>query len=346
MTVRVPLGNKIRRTVRWARRRFTSCGLILMYHRVMEKDADPWSLSVTPGHFAEHLDVLKRHAVPMRLDQLAQAHLDRNIPDRAAVVTFDDGYANNLYNAKPLLERFDIPATVFVSTGYLGRNREFWWDDLDRILLKPGRLPERLQMSLPGGDYRWELEEASDYSAEEYRRECGTPVSGSQTSPRVSFYHAVWERLHGMPEDERDKAMDLIMDWAGVEPDPRQSHRPLSAEEVRKLEQGGLLEAGAHTVHHLSLPTHSVRVQRDEIGRSKTVLEEVVGHPITVFSYPFGEYRKETVALVNGAGFSCACTTVGEPVWSRVDRYELPRFDVRDWSGEEFEERLLKWFAG
>ena len=77
-----------------------------MYHRVIEKDVDPWSLSVTPTNFAEHLMVLKRHAFPIPLKQLVKAHLDHDIPDRGTVVTFDDGYANNLFNAKPLLETF------------------------------------------------------------------------------------------------------------------------------------------------------------------------------------------------------------------------------------------------
>ena len=315
-----------------------------MYHRVIEKDVDPWSLSVTPTNFAEHLMVLKRHAFPIPLKQLVKAHLDHDIPDRGTVVTFDDGYANNLFNAKPLLERFDVPATVFVATGYLGHQREFWWDELDRVLFSPGRLPESLKLRVLGNPRHWDLGAAVDYCEEDYIRDRGGSADGFQPCPRLSFYYSVYKELHALTEKTREHAMDQILTWANAGIAPRPAYRTLSADEVRALERGGLVEIGAHTVNHLLLPSHPLAVQREEIQRGKGCLEEVLGHPVTTFSYPFGQYRKDTAVLVNEAGFSCACTTEEEPVWNGTHRFQLPRFDVRDWSGEEFEERLLRWF--
>jgi peptidoglycan/xylan/chitin deacetylase (PgdA/CDA1 family) len=131
----------------------------LVYHRINELRSDPWALGVTPRRFAEHLEVLRDCARPIRLEQLSGALLDGSLPDRSVVVTFDDGYADNLYNAKPLLERYDVPATVFVTTGYVGSGREFWWDELDRLLLQPGTLPEALR--LESADLGVEIEEVS-----------------------------------------------------------------------------------------------------------------------------------------------------------------------------------------
>src|SRR5262245_22040769 len=104
--------------------------LILMYHRVAEPPMDPWYLSVSPRHFAEQLDVLRQHARLLRVDQLSRALRDGDVPDRSVVVTFDDGYADNLRTAKSLLELYNVPATVFLTTGYIGQDREFWWDEL------------------------------------------------------------------------------------------------------------------------------------------------------------------------------------------------------------------------
>jgi len=315
-----------------------------MYHRVSDKNVDPWSLNVTPRNFAEHLMVLKQHAFPMCLDRLVNAHLEGNIPNRATVVTFDDGYANNLYTAKPILERHDVPATVFVATGYLGHHREFWWDELEWVLLKPGRLPGRLELSISGKRYCLDLGAAVDYSEDDHRRDCSNSAAGLKVGSRISFYLSVWKCLHLMPEADQEKALDHILIWANTETAFRETYRTLRVEEALALERGRLVEVGAHTMHHLSLPAHPVAVQREEIQQGKNSLEEILGHPVTTFSYPFGQYSKDTAILVRRAGFSCACTTVEEPVWKRNDRFQLPRFCVKNWSGEEFEKRLVRWF--
>lgn len=103
--------------------------LVLLYHRVADLPSDPWSLAVTPRHFAEHLEVLCAMARPVPLREAAEGRA----PRRAVAVTFDDGYSDNLYAARPLLERRGVPATVFVTTGGLDDGRELWWDELERI---------------------------------------------------------------------------------------------------------------------------------------------------------------------------------------------------------------------
>src|SRR5437773_7329055 len=137
--------------------RFAPKSIILLYHRVADVRPDPWSLCVTPQHFAEHLEVLRQQSRPMHLQQLVSRLRDGNLPRHAVAITFDDGYADNLLQAKPALERYDIPATVFVATGNIEQAHEFWWDELERLLLQPGTLPEELRLSIDGKTYRWEL---------------------------------------------------------------------------------------------------------------------------------------------------------------------------------------------
>ncbi len=115
--MRIPRISKLWQVARRVRNHLMPGGLILLYHRVAEVVSDPWSLCVSPRHFAEHLEVLQKLGFVVRLGHLNQTLQDGNRPHRQIVITFDDGYADNLYNAKPLLERYEIPATIFLTTG-------------------------------------------------------------------------------------------------------------------------------------------------------------------------------------------------------------------------------------
>jgi len=338
-------GIRMRRVARQLRNRFAPGGVILMYHRVAEVGSDPWSLCVTPRHFAEHLEVLQKHARPQRLHQLTEAVQHRKRPHHSVAITFDDGYADNLYNAKPLLERYDIPATVFVTTGHLGHEREFWSDELDRILLQPGTLPETLRLRINGSTYQWELGEAANYSEESYQSDrCWSALGEDNPGSRQSLYRSLYQLLRPLLAFEQRKVLDELLTWAGAKPLSRPTHRFLTLAEVLELDLGGAIEVGSHTVTHPFLSALPAASQQNEIEQSKADLEEIIGHPVTSFAYPYGNYTAETAALVKRAGFACACSTFGDTVWQRTDCFQLPRFQVEDWDGEEFAARLSRWF--
>ena len=120
-------------------------GVILSFHRVAAAEFDPWGLRVTPDRFAAQMAVLSRFGEPMSLPHFVESRRRGRTPDRAIVVTFDDGYIDNYTVGLETLRRFRIPATVFVSTGYTGRPY-FWWEVLEQVFLRPGRLPEHLSV--------------------------------------------------------------------------------------------------------------------------------------------------------------------------------------------------------
>src|SRR5262249_6857794 len=208
---------------------FVPRAVILVYHRVAELPTDPQLLSVTPTHFAEHLEVLRKFAYPLGLAALVQRLKDKSILKQAVVITFDDGYADNLYAAKPLLEQYDIPATVFVATNYIGKEREFWWDELDRLLLQPGRLPKELELKINGSCARYKLGEAADYRKQKYEQHRTWNVRDrTNPTPRHSLFRALHSYLRGLREDERQNCLDDLRACAGVSADGRPTHRPLS----------------------------------------------------------------------------------------------------------------------
>src|SRR5438046_453919 len=100
--------------------------MVLMYHRVGAPELDPWRLSVSPEHFAQHMALLRRSYQPMPLRELVRAPRHNRIPPGAIAVTFDDGYADVLEQATPVLQRFEIPATAFIVSGYVGAQKGYW----------------------------------------------------------------------------------------------------------------------------------------------------------------------------------------------------------------------------
>jgi peptidoglycan/xylan/chitin deacetylase (PgdA/CDA1 family) len=338
--------------LRRASRRFSNLsvpwGIILAYHRVGEVGSDPWSLCVTPEHFAEHLEVMREFGCALGLPRLAKALRERKPLRRAIVVTFDDGYADNLYNAKPLLERYDIPATIFITTGCIGQEGEFWWDELDKLLLQPGTLPQTFHLSRDGDSCQWELGDAADYSEDEHRRYLKWTtylVEKNDPTPRHRLYRSLYRLLRPLPEFERRKLLDELHTWAAADPKARPTHRVLSPDELLLLGEGRLMEVGAHTATHPALSALPIAMQRDEIYRSRVRLEEILGFPVTSFAYPYGSaYSKETLTLVREAGFTCACSTLLDAVWRRTDPFQLPRVIVEDCDGETLA-RFIRWLA-
>ena len=341
--------DRLRRVAKRLGKRRARRALILLYHRIATPGSDPWALSVAPARFAEHLEVLREYASPIPLGRLARDLREGSVPDRSVVVTFDDGYVDNLHVAKPLLVRHNVPATVFVPSGTIGSEREYWWDELDRLLLQPGALPEKLRLSVDGDQYRWDLGEAARYGDEEGRRYRRWRAWKEAPTARHSLYRSLWELMHPMTEAERQGVLAMLREWAGVEPTIRSEYRSLSPEELVALSQGGLVEIGAHTVTHPSLSSLPVASQRYEIRESKARLEETLGRPVRSFAYPYGQrsdYSAQTIDLVREAGYACSCSNFAGRVERSTDPFQLPRIFAQNWNRDNFAKQLQRWFDG
>lgn len=319
--------------------------VILRYHRVADPPLDPYGLCVSPERFSEHLALIKRHAVPMQLQQLVRCILKGTLPRRAAVVTFDDGYADNLYHAKPLLERHEVPATVFVTTAYTESQREFWSDELEQVLLSAGPLPQAFNLDRGGINLRWELGEAANYSQKEYQRDRTWNVKGNNDP---TSRHRLFRRLHDLlkplSHDQRHDLLDALHAWSGLQTVVRSSHKPLSPDELIRLADGNLIEVGAHSVTHPVLSRLSAASQRKEIMQCKSYLEQVLGGRVASFAYPYGhphDYTMETIDILREAGFECACSTIPARVGRRADPFQLPRLYVGNWDAQTFRRQCL-----
>ena len=335
---------RVRGTAARAERRRTTSAVILAYHGVADVPVDPWALFVTPERFDRQMEVLRTRFQPTSLRALADACATATIREHSVVVTFDDGYANNLHTASPILEKHGVPSTVFAVSEASGSGREFWWDELEQILLRPGSLPTDLTLCIGGRMLSWSLGPAANYTDEAFDDDRRLSASGAATGTRLAFFHGVWRELQSMSEEDRRNALQQLAIWTGREISTRSTHRPMTREELIELDRRSLIEIGSHSRAHTLLPAEPRSRQRFEIEESASELERLLDHPVASFCYPFGGHTDETVDLVRNAGFACACSCIEEPAWHRSDVLRLPRFMVHDWEGDEFARRLEKWF--
>jgi len=338
----------MRRYVRdFAVRHVGGTAAVLIYHRVADLERDPQLLSVSPEHFDDQMRMLARDHAVISLVELLDALRHKRTPNRAVVVTFDDGYADNLISAEPILAAHGIPATVFVSSGYITAPREYWWDELERIILSPGILPEVIELAAGESTYSTRLEDATRYSEDDAARDRGWTVLDAPTNARQRVYAELNSFVRPLSAHARAEALQQLRAAANKEVIVRSTHRPLTQGETRKLDASDIVEVGAHTVNHPVLARRTREEQRLEILTDRDSLETMCNRPIRTFSYPYGglnDYTDETVELVREGGFVGACSNHPGVVKPWTDAYRLPRNLVRDWDAQELAARLKRWF--
>lgn len=341
---------RLKQGLRWVIAPFQTRVIILLYHRVFEPSSDPQLLCVHPTHFAQHLEHLRRQYSVMSLRELAKALKERQVPKRTVVITFDDGYADNLWNAKLLLEQYDVPATVFVTTGYIGQNREFWWDELERLSLWTPQLPQSLRVTLKGKEHEWHLDQWAQVPEKVLYQYWQWHVAlPDDPTPRHRAYRELHRLLRPLGGEEREEVLSQLREQAGVEGSKRTESRAMTPEEICRLAKGRLVEIGAHTETHPVLATQPIEIQRREIVESKRYLEDILGRRVTALSYPYGggnDVGEDAVRLVQEAGYEVACANFPAPITHRSNPFFLPRFLVRDWDREGFASRLRGFFRG
>jgi len=322
---------------------------ILIYHRVFEAAFDPQELCVSPAHFGDHLEILQAGYRVVPVTDLAEAARTGALERGMIAVTFDDGYADTLAFAKPALESHRVPATVFAVSGTLESEAIFWWDRLERVLLRPGRLPEVLSLGAGDETVHIQLGRWAHLGGDEFERLRGWVTSiPEDPTPRHTAYRAIWQRMRVLPHAEREELLLVLESQAADLAPLPDGTRSLRTGELRELVASPFVEIGAHTVRHEVLAALPADRQRQEIEGSRAALAAALGRPVRTFSYPYGarsDYTPETARLVREAGFACACANFHGLVRRGTDVFQLPRVVIRDWNGPTFARRLRIWMG-
>jgi peptidoglycan/xylan/chitin deacetylase (PgdA/CDA1 family) len=323
---------------RWRRGAKRALGLhrrggVLMYHRVCHARFDPWDLCVTPENFDAHMAGVAAHRAGRRLESFTgNAPLDAR--GRSIAVTFDDGYADNLINALPALERHDVPATIFIVPSRIGCGREFWWDGLCRAIFSPARLPSRLDLRLDGLVIACDV--APDGSGDAERDASYRADEGDPATPRQALCLHVWTSLLTLSPAQQDAAIEALLDWAGVVEPADPGALPLTVDQLAELARHPLITLGNHTETHAPLDLLSPARVRDEILNGGSMLEALTGAPTRLFCFPYGRLAPSAVDAVRASGATLACECAQGVVTPLTRPYKLPRIQVIDQSGASF----------
>lgn len=289
--------------------------LILIYHRVLAGIDPLRSRTVRAPDFAAQMDLVAACFNVLPLSEALARLATRSLPPRALSITFDDGYADNLTVAAPIMRERGIRPTVFVATDYLDGGLMF----NDAITEAMRSAPDGLDLVDLG--------------------------LGRLDLPDVPARRAAIRRLIGdlkyRPAEERGVLAAEIFRRTGATL-PRELM--LTTAQVRLLRDTGV-EIGAHTATHPILTRLAPAAAREDIARSRHVLEGILGDTVQLFAYPNGrpgeDYDARHVAMVRELGFTAALSTAWGAAHAGCDRFQVPRVAPWDDSPRRYAARLV-----
>lgn len=264
-------------------------GLILTFHHVRPEPPPPFApnalLSITPDFLDRTLAQLAaRGFETIGLDAVPERLADPRPGRPFAVLTFDDGYRDNVEHARPVLARHGAPWTLFVTSGFADGEGRLWWVELERAVARLDRV--RLG---PGLD--WPARNPAEKGA---------------------AFEAAYRSLRAGPEARLLEAIAGLCREAGVAPGTVAREWCLTWDALRALARDPAVTFGAHTHTHPMLAKHDAAFARREMAESRARIEAETGRPVRHLSYPVGDPTSagpRDFAIARALGFATAVTT-------------------------------------
>ncbi|WP_390593344.1 polysaccharide deacetylase family protein [Simiduia litorea] len=275
---------------------------ILMYHRVIN---NPFVPAVTPEEFDRHMGYLKRHFNVLPIRELLKAQASGEVPNNAIAITFDDGHQDFYTHAWPILKKYNLPATLYVTTGFID-NQCWLWPDLLRHIL----LTTPAQHVVADGINTLPLTEAKV----------------------LSTWNTIASYCLNLSSDERTQYISNLASQLNV--DIAQKPSPLfcgvSWDNLREMASEGL-DVGSHTVSHRILSNLSDEELTTELATSKQRIEDELGNNCTGICYPNGMLvdispSVDALSLASGYRYGVVAFPAQDPAnRMRVGRWPAPK---------------------
>jgi peptidoglycan/xylan/chitin deacetylase (PgdA/CDA1 family) len=289
---------------------------ILIYHRMLPAPDPILHDEIDAATFEGHVALLAAEFNVLLLGEACGRLASGTLPPRAACITFDDGYADNEQIALPILKRYGLPATFFVSSGFS-----------DGGIMFNDSVIETVRQAAAG------THDLSSLNLGVY--------SLSDSSTRRAAVDALLGKIKYRPIAERHGLIEQIAEKMGA---PIKKNLMMNPAQIRRLHDSGM-EIGAHTVNHPILASLDERQAQAEIGEGKRRLEDIIGSSVSLFAYPNGkpgvDYGPRDVEIVKRMGFAAAVSTIIGVADRGSDPFQLPRFGPWDRNPRRLGARLL-----
>ena len=297
----------------------------LLYHRVCRDEdrqdqlatgfAPNRALSVRLSAFDAQMAFVARHFNCLSLPEAVRRLASGTLPERSLVVTFDDGYLDNLTLALPILRKHSVPATVYIATGLIDMTGLPWWYELEQLIASSSEVrlhwhQQHLHFSL--------------FDAEE----------------KTKAFNRLNRMIKLMDGREQSRFMQLLRQQCS---DRRAAEKEfLNHDQLRELADDPLIHIGAHSHRHLALSTLDPVQLHHEIKQSKDLLEDWLKRPVEHLAYPFGGQahasRREFDAAAK-LGFASAVTTR----LGHVQKFHKHQFQALPRIGIDYEDCMARF---
>lgn len=285
---------------------------ILMYHGLTQDDQPGDWVHVRESEFEHQMAYLRRQCNPVSLATMLEMFEQNDVVPNSVVVTFDDGYQSIASLAEPILQRHEIPFTLFLTSGFIAESddtRSYLWTDRVQMLIQSGRAQacDLSRFSLPS-------------------------VTLGGNSEAIRSMTGLIERLKQIDNDTRIDVIDYLEQSlaADANADRFEHCLPMTWDEVRALAANRLTSLGAHTCSHPILSRLDIDHARLEIIQCSAEIEALVNTKILFFAYPNGRMADigDDATKIAAGHYRCALTTchglagTDDPLWS------LPRIGI------------------
>lgn len=290
--------------------------VVLMYHRIIDSDYNFWKLNVSPVTFEKHIKYISENYRVLRLED--EWNDLTEVGQKYVVITFDDGYVDNYKYALPILEKYHVPATIFVSTDLIDKNEMYWWDELEKMFI----------LDQYTGEFEFN----------------GTRYRTIDPKKREEACLTIRNDIKNMNPEERGDSMNALRSALGMEQSYTSELRCVNTQELVKMAASPYITIGSHTKSHISMGDFHLReLLRLEIEESLKTLEKKIGKKITVFAYPFGgeeDWCSAADKIIAECGIKKSVLVKNGNVSVEDRMYNIPRHMV--FEGEDMEVKMRK----